>query len=213
MVGYFYHLDYLRDDNAAAASAVIEMPESAPAKKTRASMSAPTQAAPPPSPKVHLVEHAKLFAMAVKYQIAALQNLAAQKFKIDVAEHWDHEDLAHAIHVIYTSTAEDVTQLREVVVEVLNAHRDQLLLKPEITTLLRSITGLACDLLLLDSSSATGRRLPTTTSNQPIVCCNFSLENERPYTLQCPSCERDVQCCEGCYETDLENCSACGAEL
>ena len=221
MVGYFYHLDYLRDDNAAAASALIEVEDSpappkkkgrkyAPAKKARASMSAPTQAALPPSLNVHLIEHAKVFAMAVKYRIAALQNLAAQKFQAEVIEHWDHEDLAHAIHVIYTSTAEDVTQLREVVVEVLNAHRDQLLLKPEITTLLRSITGLACDLLLLDSSSATGRRLPTTTSNQSITCCNFPFG--RSYTLQCASCGYNLQCCTGCYET-YQDCPACCAEL
>jgi len=95
-----------------------------------------------------------------------LRNLAAQKFKAEVAEHWDHEDLAHEIHVIYTSNADEVTQLREVAVEALDAHRGQLLEKPEIATLLRSITGLACDLLLRNSSIATGRRLATTTSNQ-----------------------------------------------
>lgn len=90
-----------------------------------------------------------------------MRNLAAQKFKTEVAEHWDHEDLANAIHVIYTSTADEVTQLREVAVEALDAHRGQLLEKPEIATLLRSITGLACDLLLRNSSIATGRRLVT----------------------------------------------------
>lgn len=65
--------------------------------------------------------------MAVKYHVDALRNLAAQKFQTEVEQHWDHEDLAHAIHVIYTSTADEVTQLREVAVEALNAHRDQLL--------------------------------------------------------------------------------------
>jgi hypothetical protein len=134
MVGYFYHLDYLHEDNATVAPAVIEAPDSpapppkkkarkaAPAKKTRTSTSAPTETAPPSGPKVHLIEHAKIFAMAVEYHIAALQNLAAQKFKTEFMEHWDHEDLAHAIHVIYTSTPEDITQLREVAVEALDAH-------------------------------------------------------------------------------------------
>jgi hypothetical protein len=162
MVGYFYQMDYLHNDDAVAAPAVIQVPDSpppppkkatAPAKRGRASTSAPTQPVLPPSPKVHLIEHAKVFAMAVKYHVGALQNLAIQKFKVEVAEHWDHEDLAHAIHVIFTSTADEVTQLREVAVEALDAHRGDLLEKPEIATLLRSITGLACDLLMRDRGS------------------------------------------------------------
>lgn len=167
MVGYFYHLDYLHKDDAVAASAVIEVPDSpppppkkkakrsAPAKRSRANTAAP-KVALPPSLKVHLIEHAKVFAMAVKYHVDALRNLAVQKFQTEVGQHWDHEDLAHAVHVIYTSTADEVTQLREVTVEALNAHRDQLLEKPEIATLLRSITGLACDL----SCAATPRLSP-----------------------------------------------------
>ena len=219
MVGYFYHLDYLRDNNAAAASALIEVKDnpvppkkkgkkSTPVKKARASMSAPTEAALPPSLEVHLIEHAKVFAMAVKYHIAALQNLAAQKFQAEVIEHWNHEDLGHAIHVIYTSTAEDVTQLREVAVKVLNAHRDQLLLKPDITTLLRSITGLACDLLLRDSSSITGRHLA---EDRPLLCCNF---NPQHSNMACRSCGCDLHPCESCTRFQLQlNCPACGEEL
>jgi hypothetical protein len=217
MVGYFYHLDYLRDDNAAAASALIEVEDSpappknkgkksTPAKKARASTSAPTEAALPPSLNVHLIEHAKVFAMAVKYRIAALQNLAAQKFQAEVIEHWNHEDVAHAIHVIYTSTAEDVTQLRKVAVEVLNAHRDELLLKPEITTLLRSITGLACDLLLRDFSSITGRHLA---EDWPLLCCMYPSGHS---DMRCPSCGCDLHFCAGCTGFQL-SCPACGEEL
>ena len=222
MVGYFYQMDYLHDDNTVAAPAVIEVPNSpppkkkakrsAPAKRTRASTSAPTPAALPPGPKVHLIEHAKVFAMAVKYHVDALRNLAAQKFKAEVAEHWDHEDLAHAIHVIYTSTADEVTQLREIAVEALDAHRGQLLEKPEIATLLRSITGLACDLLLRDSSIANGLRSATTTSDQLVMCCNLPVEHRRRYGLECPSCGCNLQFCKGCEGFDLD-CAACGAAL
>jgi len=72
-------MDYFHEDNAVAAPAVIEVPDSplppekakrsAPTKKTRASTSALTPAALPPGPKVHLIEHAKVFAMAVKYHV------------------------------------------------------------------------------------------------------------------------------------------------
>jgi hypothetical protein len=98
MVGYFYHIKYLNNDDAVAAPAMIEVPDSPPppkkkakrsalAKRARASMSAPAQTALPPSPKVHLIEHPKVFAMAVKYHVGALQNLAVQKFKVEVEQH------------------------------------------------------------------------------------------------------------------------------
>lgn len=226
MVGYFYHLDYLHENNVATPPAVIEVPDSpapppkkkarktAPAKRTRASTSAPIEATPPAGPKVHLIEHAKVFAMAVKYHIAALQNLATQKFKAEVAEHWDHEDLAHAIHVIYTSTAEDVTQLREVAVEALNAHRDQLLEKPEIATLLRSITGLACDLLMRSS----GKSKPGNPGE--VVCyCENKPRDSYPDQIRCEHCDQNFAACSVCSgdphylvngSTGSFRCSNCG---
>lgn len=213
MVGYFYHLDYLYENNAATTPAVIEVPDSpapppkkkarktAPAKRTRASTSAPIEAMPPAGPKVHFIGHAKVFAMAVKYHIAALQNLATQKFKAEVAEHWDHEDLAHAIHVIYTSTAEDVTQLREVAVEALNAHRDQLLEKPGIATLLRSITGLACDLLMRGRGSSTKHDFSKKTDVQEDAVCYAKYQHglhQSVYGEECKFCHVYFEVCSAC---------------
>jgi hypothetical protein len=122
MVHCFYHLDYLQDGVEVPDVATQEEPATAPPKKktrtstasSRAKMLAPSQPSLPPTPKVHLIEHAKLFAMAVKYHVDALRDLAAQKFKNEVEQHWNHEGLAHAIHLIYTTTADEVTQLREV---------------------------------------------------------------------------------------------------
>jgi hypothetical protein len=210
MVGYFYHMEYLQNDDAVAAPAVIEVPDSpspkkkakrsAPAKRGRASTSAPAQAALPPSPKVHLIEHAKVFAIAVKYHVGALQNLAVQKFKVEVAEHWNHEDLAHAIHVIYTSTADEVTQLREVAVEALDAHRGELLEKPEIATLLRSITGLACDLLMRDRVSSTGQHSLRKTDVQDEVVCYNKLNhlNHHVHAILCKYCHDHFEVCTWC---------------
>lgn len=218
MVRYFYHLDYLHDDNEneAAEEAVIEISDSpappkkkakksAPAKKTQASKPAPTQAAPPSAPKVHLLEHAKVFAMAVKYHVDALRDLAAQKFKAEVEEHWDHEHLANAIYVIYTSTAEEVTQIREVAVEALNQHRLKLLAKPEIATLLRSMTGLACDLLMRDHSSATGHGDLYAIDGIGNVAC-YDIErhrgNMRSSDFKCDHCAQRFKTCVDCYFGD-----------
>jgi hypothetical protein len=212
MVGYFYHMNYLHNNDAVVAPAVIEVPDSpprpkkkakrsAPAKRGRASTSAPAQAALPPSPKVHLIEHAKVFAMAVKYHVGALQILAVQKFKFEVEQHWDHEDLAHAIHVIYTSTADEVTQLREVAVEALDAHRGELLEKPEIAALLRSITGLACDLLMRGRASSTRQRSLRKAEVQDDVVCYYKLNhrvNQHVYEVRCTYCDEYFEVCSQC---------------
>ena len=99
MVGYFYHLDYLKGTDMTLdgiATEELDGPatkkkkttrQSAPAKWTRASMLATSQVAQPSGPKVHLIEHAKVFAMDVKYHVDALKDLATQKFKVEVAEH------------------------------------------------------------------------------------------------------------------------------
>lgn len=233
MIGYFCHLDYLHEDKMAAAPAVIEATDSpapppkkkarktAIGKNTRANTPVLTEAAPASGPNVHLIEHAQVFAMAVRYHIAALQNLATQKFKSEVAEHWDHEDLAHAIHVIYTSTAEDVIQLREVAVEALDAHRAQLLEKPDIAALLRSITGLACDLLMRERGSSTGHDFSQKTDAQEEVVCYNKLHhytNHRPYDASCKLCYRYFKVCSWCMgdpayhfsSQTLWKCTHCG---
>ena len=224
MVGYFYHLDYLCDDNTVSSQDVIEVPDSpappqkkkqrraAPAKRTRATMSAPSQVAPPPGSKVHLIEHAKVFAMAVEYHVDALRNMAVAKFRVQAEEHWDHEDLAHAIHVVYTSTADEVTQLREVAAEVLNAHRSELLEKAEIATLLRTMTGLACDLL---TRNAIGKSRVKGTGE--VVCYgDDSHRKSFPAPLECSHCGQYFVVCPMCegdpshFQGGWWGCPHCG---
>ena len=117
MVEYFYYFDYLRGTNSL-----------------------------PVSP-VYLIEHAKVFAIAVKYQIDGLRDLAASKFEDAATAHWKHDDFAHAVHVAFNSTAEEVTQLREVVSDILHQHFDVLKDKPEVETVVCNIPRLAYALL------------------------------------------------------------------
>jgi hypothetical protein len=224
MVGYFYHLDYFQDTSEVSEQTVIEVSDSpapqkkkqrraAPAKRTRATMSVPSQVATPSGPKVHLIEHAKVFAMAVKYHVDALRDLAVAKFKIEVEQHWEHEDLAHAIHVIYTSTADEVTQLREVAAEALNAHRSELLDKVGIATLLRTMTGLACDLLMRDHVRPSGRRLSTKTSKWTVLC--KSPNDHAPvdtFDFTC-YCGDWLELCTACMDGAQLTCPTCGDKL
>lgn len=88
MIEYFYHFDYLRD------------------------LAAPSTSA---TPDPFLIEHAKVFAMAVKHQADGLGQLAARKFEKAASIYWDHKDFAQAAHVVYTSTPDDVQDLRRAV--------------------------------------------------------------------------------------------------
>lgn len=104
-----------------------------------------TTVATPPS--VHIVEHAKVFAIAVKYQVDGLRDLATAKFKHSVRASWDHDDFAHAISIVYTSTADNVPQLRDIVVDVIHDHFDTLKHKAEFESVVTSIPALAYALL------------------------------------------------------------------
>jgi uncharacterized Ntn-hydrolase superfamily protein len=95
-----------------------------------------------------LIEHAKVFAMAVKYQAEGLRELAAVKFKAAASTHWEHKDLPSAITIVYTSTTDDVLELHQVVEDVLHDHFDALQGREELAEIVRSTTGLAYSLLV-----------------------------------------------------------------
>lgn len=97
--------------------------------------------------QVHLVEHAKVFAIAVKYQISGLQNLAAMRFEEAVNQHWEHEDFARAVHVVYTSVAEDVTRLRLMVVDKIESRFESGIITKELEKELCNTPCLAYDLV------------------------------------------------------------------
>ena len=117
----------------------------------------PTLAAsPPPNVKNRIIEHAKVFAMAVKYQADGLRELAAAKFKTAVTTegYWAHEDFPSAISIIYTSTSDDVLDLRQVVEDVLHRHFNTLKANEDMVAIIRGIEGLTYSLLDRRSMSA-----------------------------------------------------------
>jgi len=91
----------------------------------------------------------------VKYQIDGLRDLAASKYKHVVTTCWNHEDFAHSVHVAFTSTVEEVTQLREIISDILHQHFDDLKDKAEIETVVCNIPRLA--FALLKRSRAKGK--------------------------------------------------------
>lgn len=108
-------------------------------------MKAP-EPSPLASPQPHLVLHARMYAAADKYGIGGLKALSLDKFKIQLTRHWNSDEVAEAIHVVYTSTPPADREMREAVADVLQWH-GRLLEKPEIETVIMEIDGLAYELL------------------------------------------------------------------
>ncbi|KAK5682251.1 hypothetical protein LTS10_005377 [Elasticomyces elasticus] len=94
----------------------------------------------------NMVMHAKVFAVAVKYQVPALQDLATRKFIAAVAANWNHDSFAEAAHIVYTTTADENRALRSEVVKTLLQY-GSLLDKPAVEGLVCGISGLAFELL------------------------------------------------------------------
>lgn len=74
MIEYFYHFDYLR--TAAAVSSSVNR-------------------------KPFLIKHAKVFAIAIKYQADGLRALAVKKFKEAALTDWNSDDFAQVVRVVY----------------------------------------------------------------------------------------------------------------
>lgn len=125
MIEYFYHFDYLR---------------------TAAS---PSSANGKPS----LTKHAKVFAMAIKYQVDGLRALAVKKFQQAVSNEWNSDDFAQVVHVVYTSTPEHAQELRTIAADTIHDHFSDLKDKEELEVVISGLGDLSYSLLRRISSS------------------------------------------------------------
>lgn len=66
-----------------------------------------------------MVAHAKVFAAAIKYQVDGLRDFAAYNFANTFKSSWDSDAFAESLSVVYRFTPEDVTQLRDIVLEII----------------------------------------------------------------------------------------------
>jgi hypothetical protein len=195
MIEYFYLSDYgtqLFDKSSDSAS---DLPPPC-GTQFYNQTSGTAVASPPPGTKSYLVEHAKVFAMAVKYQADGLRELAAVKFKTALTTHghWEHEDFPAAISVVYASTPDDVLELRRVAEDALHKHFDTLKANAEMVAIVRGIEGLTYSLL--------DRRSMTNCTREQ---CIFTI------VRSCGRCQKRIRYCISCSEAHgASRCSACG---
>ena len=140
-------------------------------------------------------EKQQLIIRTVKYQIAALKDLAAAKFQDAVKLNCNHDSFAEATYIVYTSTSDDETQLRECVEDALSKY-DSLLDKPEVETVVREINELAF------------RLLKKARSKSATACCLSCGQSKVYIGIVCNTigCGNNTWGC-GCY-TRCEHCGA-----
>lgn len=96
--------------------------------------------------KSELNVHAQMYALADKYGIHDLKDLAREKFAEAASNDWDANDFPIAVQTVYASTPECDYGLRNVVVATLTQHRE-LFEKSEVEALVKEVNGLAFGLL------------------------------------------------------------------
>ncbi|KAK4544710.1 hypothetical protein LTR36_003959 [Oleoguttula mirabilis] len=222
MVHFFYHLDYRADvvfvlpsvDAAATPTRVKAKKQTLKqrpyhAYHPQAEVMATVPASTLTSTDGNMVMHAKVFAAAVKYQVPALKSLAASKFAGAVKANTNHDSFAEAAHIVYTTTPEDVRNLRDVVATTLTEH-DKLLNSAEIETVVRSISGLAYELLKKSrGSDATSTAGKTPKGPSPCDYCG-----QQTYVAFCMSGAAFAPCGFRFNHCDCEReCGRCGDDI
>jgi len=102
--------------------------------------------APPLFEGTELSTNALMYALADKYGVEDLKDLAQEKFARAAAQDWNTAEFAHAVQIVYESTPESDSGLRDVVIETINQHRD-LTKDSKIEDLLEEFNGLTVGLL------------------------------------------------------------------
>jgi hypothetical protein len=104
-----------------------------------------TPAAEPP-PGIFLEMHAKMFAIASKYDIETLERAAREKFKIQSSGDWSAADLIAVIEIVFNHTPEGEIELRNALKDAIVQHAAYLVQKPGFGEAVANIDGLVYDL-------------------------------------------------------------------
>jgi len=90
--------------------------------------------------------HAKVFAIASKYDIRSLEFEARKKFKDKTQRSWEIADLIAAVHVVFNLTPDSESELRNILKDTMVGHALTLVQHPDFEDAVASIDGLAYDL-------------------------------------------------------------------
>lgn len=106
----------------------------------------------------YLVLHTKVYALAEKYDIPSLKQLAKSKFEMAMACNYDSPDFADAIEEVYCSTIDSDRGLRDVVLEAFKSH-PQLANTGDVYSVIQGTPSLALELFKVERGIPVCERL------------------------------------------------------
>jgi hypothetical protein len=115
-----------------------------PAKKKKGKKGKAPAAEPPPNSFLEM--HAKMFAIASKYDIKSLEQTARKKFKVEFEFDWSPADLIAAIDIVCNHTPDGEIELRNALKDAIVRHATTLVQQPGFEAAVGNIDGLAYDL-------------------------------------------------------------------
>ncbi len=95
----------------------------------------------------NLIIHTMVYALADKYFVKGLKELALEKFEKETERYWDTEEFLQAVKMVYTSTGDGDRELRDAVLRTLH-QRNSLLGYKTTKQVLKQTEDLAYDLLM-----------------------------------------------------------------
>jgi speckle-type POZ protein len=128
-----------------------------------------------------MVFNAIVYRIADKYMVPALKSLAQRKIQELVSTSWDSDDFTDYIAQLYNLPDISDQVLREMVIEVVRKHNQQLVLKPKFCDILNGTAEFASDLAM----------------------CMITKGNPSVVTHRCAWCEQTFDCrqCHSCSDT------------
>ena len=124
----------------------------------------------------HIITHAKMFALAVKYQANDLRHFAMCSFRHAAQKAWDSDAFLEAIDIVFTSTPEDVSDLRDVVLDTIYDHFQGIMDKPEIEEVVCNHPKLTYGLMKRKTNYS--QYQPLTTKSACTVCHESKLDSD-----------------------------------
>lgn len=104
--------------------------------------------------KGSLSMHTRVYALAVKYGLKDLQNLAKEKMKQAVRGTWDREDFAKAIAVAFGATPHGDMGMRDIIMSSILDCSASLVSDPVVEEAISAVDGLAFELFKRQSTSS-----------------------------------------------------------
>jgi hypothetical protein len=96
-----------------------------------------------------LLSSVLVYAIADKYDIQPLKELAKNRFETSAEKNWAHKDFSDTVKEIFESTPKSDRGLRDIAIRIIASHADMLIQKDEFRQLIEEVGDLGLNTLCL----------------------------------------------------------------